>query len=858
MLYRRRAVLIAAIAGVVLALCLFSIVLWAGNSLKSRNPLSALTHEKAEELLSQMLNQPVQIGKVSFLSFNRVLLEDITSLPLGGNSPQDGKPGFQGSGQGSSLRISRVIVGIDMWQYLREKKVTSLTVQVHQPHFEIQGPFLPFSREGEARDVLGLGYIDVEVTINDGRLTYSGTGLSAPLVLENLSGTVSLGLKGSGTGETGLEIDHLQFSWGAHRLDLQGEVVLGKGSGTGIHVNLLCTSKDLGRLSLVGCLDSSGPGELELSVGVEDLALAQLFSMTEIILQGSAPGITIDLGSLDGLLNGHWEIEGRRERLRWEGDFRVSQLSYEAIPLGGLEGTVTFDGENLRFSTLEGSILGSRITGQGLVTVGADYHLHLNLRGINPAKVPILTKVWESTLPAAISRNLEDLEVMVHLHRGEDLSEIEADWQTVWLGEAARGTVSISLDGGYRASAQWETDSLVDVIQHIQHLGKPVQGRLQVDVRLSGDSESLQGEGLLTITEGKIGNIAFSGKATVALRDRELEVKSLVLEEAGGGVVTGVGTILWEDPSHPVLDLAGKVSEVAYSSGPLAGRVSGDIFLAGSWPQPLLKGRLSLEQGSFELGKLGQTGNVAFTSVDLPLAVDIEMNDSLKVAGMGMLNLTASGALHIGGSSKSPSFRGRIEAERGQVIYLGTPFEIVKGWAEFWPYQGVIPEVYLEGSSNVKGTMVTLILQGPGDNLEPILKSEEGLSQEELLSMLGIPAAVNMVLDEGLGTAIRREMGRLLGVQLEQHLLGNLERRLEAALGLDELKLEPGLSDGRVKLELGKYISDGIFLAYTQTVYPHWENQWHVDYKLSDKLRLNTTWDGDGEYQLGLEMRIAF
>ncbi len=116
MLYRRRAVLIAAIAGVVLALCLFSIVLWAGNSLKSRNPLSALTHEKAEELLSQMLNQPVQIGKVSFLSFNRVLLEDITSLPLGGNSPQDGKPGFQGSGQGSSFRISRVIVGIDMWQ----------------------------------------------------------------------------------------------------------------------------------------------------------------------------------------------------------------------------------------------------------------------------------------------------------------------------------------------------------------------------------------------------------------------------------------------------------------------------------------------------------------------------------------------------------------------------------------------------------------------------------------------------------------------------------------------------------------------------------------------------------------------
>ena len=113
-------------------------------------------------------------------------------------------------------------------------------------------------------------------------------------------------------------------------------------------------------------------------------------------------------------------------------------------------------------------------------------------------------------------------------------------------------------------------------------------------------------------------------------------------------------------------------------------------------------------------------------------------------------------------------------------------------------------------------------------------------------------------LDDGLGQVFRREMRDLLESQFKLHVLGNLERRLQKALGLDEFQLDPGLSDGEVRLELGKYISKDVFVAFTQTVYPHLGNQWHMDYKLNHGLRLSTTWDGDGDYQVGIEVRLDF
>ena len=125
-------------------------------------------------------------------------------------------------------------------------------------------------------------------------------------------------------------------------------------------------------------------------------------------------------------------------------------------PWAGLEGLMTFEGRNLRAYNLQGSILGSSITGQGMAAVGPemDYDVHLTISRIKPAEAAMLTKVWELKLPAAASRVLEDLEAKIHLHPGEDGSQFQADWRAAWRGEVVLGTVSFSPDGTYRASAR--------------------------------------------------------------------------------------------------------------------------------------------------------------------------------------------------------------------------------------------------------------------------------------------------------------------------------------------------------------------------------------------------------------------
>lgn len=860
---RKRAVVIAVIAAGLMGLVLLSAVFLAGNGLRSRNPLTAITHEKAEEFLSEIFGQTVQIERVSFLSFNRVLLENIASTqPFSDNKEETEASERSGGERSLSLYIARISVGFDLWQYLWGRKISSLTVEIYRPEIEIKGSLPPLlaGKEGRASSVLG--YDGVELIIDDGRLTYTDGGLRRPIALESISGTLFLGIDGGTCQGSGVEVEHLQFDWENHRLSLQGEVISDTETGGEVNVALLLSTGS-SSLMVTGRFDGGEAGHLDLSLVGENLDLAQLLSLLDPMLQGLAPGIAASLESLGGTIDAHWRITGQKQRFSWEGDFDISQLTHKGVLLGQLGGAVSFDGQMLQFPMFRGEILGSRISGRGVAAAGpvADYDVHLTLEGIKPTGIATITKAWDLPLPAAAFQHWEDLDVEIHLHPGDNPSQLEADWQAARAGEAASGTVSINPDGSCRGSIRCKIDSLQDFVGHFGTSVGSIEGKLEADIRFSGSSRGLQGEGSFAITEAEAWGSAFSGKAEVALQDRELRVKSLVLEKADGGAITAAGTVSLKNPLEPIIELSGKVSEVAYSSGPLAGKLQGDISLIGTWPHPVLRGRLCLQKGSLDLSKLGSTGDLTSSDLvplNLPLAVDVEVADSLKVTGMGMVDLTALGALHISGSARDPHFQGRMEIEAGRIVYLGTPFRIVEGWAEFSPYQGFVPNVYLEGAGEVMGHSVTLILQGPADHMDPTLVSDAGFSQDELLSMLGIPHAVNTVLDDGLAAAIQREMGRLLGGQLELHLLGNLERQLEAALGLDEFQLEPGLGGGKVKLELGKYISEGIFLGYTQTVYPQWEYEWRVDYKLSENLRLNTTWNGDDEYKLGLEMRIAF
>ena len=122
-------------------------------------------------------------------------------------------------------------------------------------------------------------------------------------------------------------------------------------------------------------------------MAAERLTLTELFSLAHLELIDSGAGFSFDIDSLDGLIDGRWRVKGQWDKARWQGEFRLSQVSYGNISLGWLEGLMTFEGRNLRAYNLQGSILGSSITGQGMAAVGPemDYDV-MTISRIKPAE----------------------------------------------------------------------------------------------------------------------------------------------------------------------------------------------------------------------------------------------------------------------------------------------------------------------------------------------------------------------------------------------------------------------------------------------------------------------------------------
>lgn len=859
----------------VLAFTLILVYLWAGFRLGSLNPLTSVTHQKVEESLSHVLGQKVEIGRISDFSFNHVVLENITT---GEYLPEKDR-----SRTPISFHIPRVVISIDLWRYLwNGRKISSVSIHLHRPEVKLVdagGLSDPINiAKGLSAD---LAELQLQIEISSGKFVYTNGGLEQDIVVEPIGGTLEICKHYSGhSAGRQIKIVSLEMGQGQRSLGLDGSITL----------------------------EDSGSGQTKVGMA-------------------------------------------------------FSRVRYGRIPLGKVTGQMEYEHGGFRFKDIRGDILGSTITGYGVAAGGQRqaYDFQLDVRGIKPAGIAILTKAWEFDIPSVATELLSGLQASVRISSEAGGPRWQAAWQTRWQGNDIGGKAELNPDGIYRVEGQCRGVSLQDLFRQLPSSRQEISidgiadlsvsiegawgqqpqstlhghfqalrvngislGQAQLSGELSGKqfviNEAEWDTGHATIDLG--GNIKWNQEWDLWMKTPKLDVQRLpwlsgvasemtgtvavsgawrgpwgqptwkadlrgenltwlipglpdavtiprvkaemlgsrvdftnLVLHYGGGIMTVDGTVLLESPENPSFDLTGNVDGIRYESEAFAGKLSGEISLQGPWPRPLLRGQLYLHQGRLDITRLGKTTP---TAMDIPLAVDLGIDDGLAVTGVGLLDIMAEGALHIGGSTGALQVRGRMDVARGQIVYLGTPFQVVRGWAAFGPYEELIPDVYLEGVGEVKGVPVTLVLQGPGTDLEPRLQSEQDFSESELLAMLSIPEKITTALDDGLGRVFRREIGQLLKGQLRLHLLGGLERRLQEALDLDELQVEPGLSDGRVRLELGKYIAKDVFVAYTQTVYPYWENEWHLDYKLDHGLRMTTTWNGDRGYKLGIEMRLEF
>ncbi|NMB47011.1 MAG: hypothetical protein GX998_11465 [Firmicutes bacterium] len=866
--------------GILAALLLITYIR-AGHNLSNLEPLAGATLQKVEAFLSQAVGQQVQVEKVSGFSIKGLVLEDISS---GDYLAETGK-----AATGLSFHIPRAVIQVNLWRYLWDREISSILVHLDQPDIKMDGiPHLPSSGGDRQPHPQGLSELQIQVVIHEGSFVYTDTVFDEAIMLESINGKLKIGRDNdTQPGTQQIYIEPLECSWGANRLRLQGRLSTEDDATRRANVDLVLTTGDKSRISIEGSVHRGRFLAGDLSLTIEQLQLRELMTWANIwspflerrfvdkqreatgpVKSGS--GIMVDHllenGSerpLNGILAGHWRLYGQMDSPQAEGVFSLSSLDWGQVSLGDIIGRMEATGKQIRIDDLQGSFLGGSLTGSGIATGGQEpaYDFRLALHGIKPGIIAILTKAWQWELPAMVMELLPDLQTEVRISSESTLPKLEAVWQTCWQGNEISGTAWLNTDGTYRVQGECQDIPLAELFRQVSPDWPTVPTAGTIDVTgaiygVWGQSEwsaQLNGKDVVWLIPG-IPTAIVIPQVRGQFQDSRIDLTPFDLS-CGSGTITVGGTVLLEQLDRPYLDLNAQVKELRYDAGPFTGMLSGELSWVGAWPQPLLTGRLSLQKGRLDLAKLGP---MTTPMVDLPVDVDVEIEESLAVTGTGLLDVAVEGSLQINGTTSHPQARGHANVVRGQLVYFGTPFRVVRGWAEFRPYQDLIPDIYLEGCGEIQDLVVTLILRGPGNNMQATLHSEQGLSERELLAMLSIPEKVNTALDGRLGQLFQQEMHQLLKSQLKLYVLGGLEEHLQEALGLDELQLEPGLGDEPVGLEFGKYITQDVFVAYTQTVYPHWENEWHMDYRLNQGLRLSTTWSGDGEYKLGIELKLDF
>jgi translocation and assembly module TamB len=255
----------------------------------------------------------------------------------------------------------------------------------------------------------------------------------------------------------------------------------------------------------------------------------------------------------------------------------------------------------------------------------------------------------------------------------------------------------------------------------------------------------------------------------------------------------------------------------AQVTGPLAIRASGGT---GS-----ISGNVRLVNGTFRLGAVTASANVARLSVrdvNLPsderpeakplapwkLDLTVQTRSGLKVTGLGIASEWGAN-LKIAGTVTDPRITGHADLFRGTYDFAGRRFDLQRGEIRFLGESPINPVLDITAAGGVQGLDATIRVTGRGDKPEIAFTSTPALPEDELLSRLLFGTSItNLSAPEALQLAAAVASLNSSGGGLDPI------NRLRAATGLDRLRIVPAdVTTGQgTALAAGKYFGRRVYV----------------------------------------------
>jgi autotransporter translocation and assembly factor TamB len=302
-------------------------------------------------------------------------------------------------------------------------------------------------------------------------------------------------------------------------------------------------------------------------------------------------------------------------------------------------------------------------------------------------------------------------------------------------------------------------------------------------------------------------------------------------------------------------------------------RLSSELDVRGSPEKSLIKGDVELLEGTYykdvrlnlieSIGQKSRKGPLATSKTPWPIFNNMALDCRIRSRDPFMVDnnialLTIKPDLHLHGTVNQPLISGRAEVESGTVYFQKNELNVKKGVFDFINPYKIEPTIDIQSEVKIREWTIFLNVSGLPDNLEFNFSSDPSEPREDILSLL--------ITGKTTQEFITKEGDSSLspGQMLADVLAETVQNEIKDATGLDVVELEYSAAkdaeaSDEAKVTVGKELSQRITVKYgVQNKSAKVIQQVTTEYKLLEKVLMNTFHDTEGHYGGGLQFRLEF
>ncbi|HSM96209.1 MAG TPA: translocation/assembly module TamB domain-containing protein [Rhizomicrobium sp.] len=386
--------------------------------------------------------------------------------------------------------------------------------------------------------------------------------------------------------------------------------------------------------------------------------------------------------------------------------------------------------------------------------------------------------------------------------------------------------------------------------------GRQVRGAVTLDGTIAGTIAAPRVNGGGTLANGELQDFARGAHvskitADIAAHGNRIDITRLTAR-AGGGTITGAGSIDLSAPGFPV-DIAFKMNDARpVVSDRLTATLSGEAKISGKVEELLnVTAKIRVTKGEINLPDrfppqvavldVRRRGQVAPPrsggNSKVVLDVTLTAPNQFYVRGHG-IDAEMGGRIHLAGVTNALAVDGGFDMRRGSLSLAGQTLTFTTGKISF-DGSGVRnrldPTLDFVAQTTSGGVTATLSVGGYASAPKIALSSSPQLPQDEVLARLLFQQSVKQLSPFQLAE-IAQALASLGGIGSGFDALSSLRK----GLGLDRLSVGGASGNSaQTTVEAGKYVARNVYIGARQNL--SGGTQLQVQYDITRKLKAQAT-----------------